>query len=146
MLSPPPRDSTGQVLPHDHAGILSEDGIIRRISEQFIVIDKDGQKRISSMAFNPSSAALGGGLSVDLQQEIENAKLDPYKFVTSPRWIGSVKFSASQLRSQGFSVGFDPLLPDNPYHGEVWGQFSSSKKKYLINAASWFVKIQDVQL
>jgi len=129
LLSPPPRNVVGQVEPHDHLEILPDDGVIRRVSEQHIVLDKDGQRRISSMAFSPSSPAQGGGLSVDLQRAIEESGRDAVQFVTTPRWIGSVRFTAQQLRNEGFLVGFDPLPPDNPFHGEVWGQFSPGKKK-----------------
>jgi hypothetical protein len=146
LLSPPPRDAAGRVKPHDHQEIRSDDGVIRRVSEHFIVEDEDGRRRISSMALSPSSPALGGGLSVDLQREIEEAGLDAVQFVTTPRWIGSVRFAAQQLREAGFMVGFDPLLPDNPYHGAVWGEFSPGKKKRLLRLAQWFVRIDGVAL
>jgi hypothetical protein len=65
-LKPPPRDEVGVVIPHDHDEISSDDQIIRRISEQFLVKDeKTGGRRISSMAFNPSTGP-NGGMSVDL--------------------------------------------------------------------------------
>lgn len=146
MLTQPPRDASGKVTPHDHPGILPGDGVIRRISPQFVVFGKDGKPRISTMAFQPSTPALGGGLSVDLQREIEASGKDAQQFVTTPPWIGSVRFVAQQLRDEGFIVGFDPLPPENPYHGEVWGQFSSGKKKQLMRIAKWFVPIEDVSL
>lgn len=146
MLSPPPRNIAGQVEPHDHSEILPNDGVIRRVSEQQIILDKDGQKRISTMAVSPSSVAQGGGLSVDLQREIEESGRDAVQFVTTPRWIGSVRFTAQQLRDEGFKVGFDPLPPENPFHGEVWGQFSTGKKKQLLRIAEWFVPIPEVSL
>lgn len=75
-LSPPPRDDDGNVLPHDHPEIKNGDGIIRRISEQFVVRDANGNLRISSMAFSPSSGH-HKGMSVDLEEEIRCAGLDP---------------------------------------------------------------------
>ncbi len=46
-LEPPPRDVRGEVIPHDHEGILPDDGIIRRISEQQLIRDdKTGGRRI----------------------------------------------------------------------------------------------------
>ncbi len=60
-------------------------------------------------------------MSVDLQQQIEEAGLDARTYVTTPRWVGSLRFEASALRDEGFLVGFDPL-PENPHHGEVWGK------------------------
>ena len=70
-LDSPPRDAAGAVVPHDHAGIAATDGVIRRISNLQIVIDKNtGARRLSSYAFKPSSGS-NGGMSVDLQREIE---------------------------------------------------------------------------
>jgi hypothetical protein len=111
-----------------------------------LVLDKDGLRRVSSIAFQPSSNAQGGGLSVDLQQEIEALGKNAVQFVTTPRWIGSVRFAAKQLRNEGFIVGYNPLPPDNPHHGEVWGQFSTGKKKQLLRMAEWFVRIPGVSL
>jgi hypothetical protein len=144
LLSPPPRNTAGQVEPHDHPGILAHDGVIRRISGQYVILDKDGRQRVSTMAFTPSSAVQGGGLSVDLQREIEESGLDAMKFVTNPPWIGSVRFTARQLRGEGFMVGFDPLPPDNPVHGEVWGRFTKGKQRQLLRLAQWFVPIPGV--
>lgn len=98
------------------------------------------------MAFQAASNDLGGGMSVDLQREIEEAGLNAFQFVTSPIWIGSVRFTAQQLREQDFMVGFDPLPPGNPFHGEVWGKFTTGKKKTLRRIAQWFVPIENVTL
>jgi hypothetical protein len=146
LLSPPPRNTAGQVEPHDHPEILAHDGVIRRISEQHVILDKNGQRRVSTMAFTPSSAVQGGGLSVDLQREIENSGRNAMKFVTSSQWIGSVRFTAQQLHDEEFMVGFDPLPPDNPFHGEVWGQFTKRKQRQLLRLARWFVPIPEVDL
>jgi hypothetical protein len=43
------------------------------------------------------------------------------------------------LRGEGFMVGFDPL-PENPYHGEVWGAFSKAKQKRLPELCQWFFR------
>ncbi len=142
-LDPPPRDSAGTVVPHDHNGIAATDGVIRRISDRQIVTDRNtGARRLSSFAFKPSSEA-HGGMSVDLQREIELAGLDARAYVSTPRWIGSVRFDAGSLRAEGFLVGYDPL-PDNPFHGEVWGRFSSVDIKRLVELCEWFVPIPGV--
>lgn len=140
-LDPPPRDAQGEVIPHDHAGIGPDNGVIRRISSHHIVSDPRGPngKRISTMAFEPSSGR-NGGLSVDLQRLIEEAGLDPRTFVINPPFIGAVRFSANVLRNEGFRIGFDPKPPDNPYHGEVWGDFTKSKKDRLRSLAEEFVR------
>ena len=49
------------------------------------------------------------------------------------------------MRSEGFQVGSDPL-EDNPYHGEVWGQFTKGKKKKLMSMCRWFVPLDGVAL
>ena len=145
MLKPPPRDENGNVIPHDHEDIHAQDGIIRRIPEQHIVIDeKIGGKRISSMAFRCSSGA-NGGMSVDLQQQIEEAGIDAREFVTSPQWMGSVRFFAGQLRTEGLLVGYDPI-ETNPYHGEVWGNFSRRMQIRLQQLCEWFVPIEGVTI
>lgn len=144
-LQPPPRDDAGNVTPHNHEGIQANDGVIRRVSGQQIVMDeKAGGRRLSSMAFKASTGA-NAGMSVDLQQEIEQAGLDARTYVTTPRWTGSLRFEAGPLRAEGFMVGFDPL-PDNPYHGEVWGSFSKDKQKRLRQICEWFVPIDGVAI
>lgn len=145
MLLPPPRDGNGDVVPHDHEGIRVDDGIIRRISEQQIIVDEkigDHHRRISSMAFKCSSGS-NGGMSVDLQREIEAAGLDPRSFVTTQRWIGAVRFLAGDLRAEQFQVGFDPLSI-NPYHGQVWGSFTRARQNQLRQICTWFVEINGV--
>lgn len=143
-LPPPPRNERGEVIPHDHAQIAADDGVIRRISQHQIVFDpKLGSQRVSSLAFKPST---GGGMSVDLQRQIEEAGHDARVFVTSPRWMGSVRFTAGQLRDEGFSVGFDPIPPDNPFHGEVWGAFTRQQQGKLRVLCEWFVELEGVSL
>jgi hypothetical protein len=143
-LRPPPLDEHGNVIPHDHEGVLAADGVIRRISELQLVKDGQGAKRVSSMAFKPSSEP-NAGMSVDLEASIVEAGLDPKAYVTTPRWMGSIRFEAGKLRAEGFCVGYDPL-PDNPHHGEVWGAFSTGQQKKLKAMAEWFVKIDGVSL
>ena len=47
-------------------------------------------------------------------------------------------------------VGFDPIYDDpvraNPYHGQVWGNFTQSKIKRLLKLAQWYVVIPDVTI
>jgi len=146
-LSPPPRDADGKVIPHDHQDIGLTDGIIRRVSEQWIVTESDGTKRLSSMAFHPSSGP-NGGMSVDLQAQIEEADLNCREFLltTSPPYAGSVRFEAGALRGAGLQAGFDPQ-PSNPHHGQVWGNFTDGmKKRTLPGLATWFVEMEGVAI
>lgn len=150
-LKPPPRDNDGRVIPHDHDDIQDSDGVIRRISNQQIVVDdKTGGRRISSIAYQASKGA-NGGMSIDLEASIIEAGHDPFRYVTTPRWFGSVRFDVRFLRVQGLKVGFHPIkdhpdLPDNPHHGEVWGDFSRPQRRALQRNAQWFVAIPDCAL
>ena len=144
-LSPPPRDELGKVIPHDHEGITNDDWAIRRVSDRHLVYDpKIGGKKISSILFS-ASTGINGGMSVDLQKQIEEAGADVKAFVTTPRWMGSVRFMVGPLRSEKFMVGSHPTKP-NPYHGEVWGDFSNSRQDKLKKLCEWFVPIQGVSI
>jgi hypothetical protein len=134
------------VIPHDHPEILADDLVIRRVSDSWAVNDPKvpGGKRLSSMAFE-KSRGVNGGMSIDLKRQIEEAGKDAKSWVTTPRWTGSVTLRVGDLRAEGFQVGFDPL-EDNPYHGEVWGQFSKGKKKRLMNMCGWFVPLEGIAL
>jgi hypothetical protein len=140
----PPRDANGAVVPHDHSEILPEHFVIRRISEKQIVTDRAGQRRISSIAFKPSSG-VNGGMSVDLEHCISAKGLDPREFVTTPIWTGSVYFRVDKLRGAALQVGYDPI-PDNDCHGEVWGMTTRAQYKWLQEQAAWYVEIVGVQL
>jgi hypothetical protein len=149
-MQPPPRDASGRVIPHDHDEIAAEHGVIRRVSEQQIVVDRDGQRTLSSIAFSPS-APPRGGMSVDLEKLMQDDDIDPKAFVTTPRWIGSVIFRAGDLRNLALQVGYDPLpempgQPANPYHGEVWGTAARAKRKEVKALAAWYVPIPGVAL
>lgn len=145
-LSKPPRDATGEVVPHNHEGIMQTDRIIRRVSEEHFVPDPKAAtgRRVSSLAFQASTIG-NRGMSVDIESSIVEAGIDPTTFVTTPQYIGSVWFHAGYLRSEGFLVGYDPL-PENPHHGEVWGNFTKGLRKKLLKVAQWFVEIDNVDL
>jgi hypothetical protein len=145
-LSEPPRDADGIVLPHNHSGISDVDRVIRRISEEHIVVDAKapGGRRVSTLAFQNSTEG-NRGMSVDLEGSIIEAGLNAASFVTTPRFTGSVWFTAGHLRSESFLVGYDPL-PDNPHHGEVWGSFTRGRRNGLLASAQWFVPIDGVSL
>lgn len=149
MIKQPPRDENGEVIPHDHSEIENDDEVIRRISERQITQDKNGNRRISSIAYK--DAAKKSGMSVDFKQLIEKDGLDPREYVTTPRWTGSVLFKVSDLRQKDFMVGYDPIEPPNPdpnpYHGEVWSEFTGNQAaKKLKRMAEWFVPIPGVNL
>lgn len=150
MPQPPPRDVSGQVTPHDHDEILNEDGVLRRISDKQVVSRADGRRTLSSMAFKHSGGP-NGGMSIDLESWIEGAGLDARQFVTTPRWAGSVRLVAGDLREANCQVGWDPLertseFPDNPYHGEVWGIADKEKQREVHQLAEWYVPMEGVDI
>lgn len=150
MLTPPPLDANGNVLPHDHEQIENSDGIIRRVSE-VQTYEKNGIRRLSSVVFKASTTGDNPGMSIDLEALAIAAGVDPKKHVTTPRWVGSIRFLAGELRQEGFQVGYEPLEEDpphpaNPFHGEVWGDFSKPKQRALRALAEWYVAIPGVEI
>jgi hypothetical protein len=134
-------------MPHDHPEIGPADGIIRRIPEHWIVTEANGRRRLSSLTFSPSSGP-NGGMSVDLQAQIEEAGLNCREFIntTTPQCVGAIHFETGALRGVNLQVGFNPL-PSNPHHGEVWGHFTESmKRRTLPRLASWFMEIEGVAI
>jgi hypothetical protein len=108
--------------------------------------DNRGCKRLSTGAFKPSSGE-NGGMSVDIEAKIIEAGLTPTEYVTNPTFIGSVSIQASAVRALNLWIGYDPL-PENPHHGEVWGQpprvnrFSKEQQKGLLAASNWYVQLR----
>ena len=150
LPSSPPRDANGKVLEHDHDDILDEDGIIRRIDpNNHVVADPKSETgyRISSLLLKQT-----GGVSVDLMRPMLEDNVDCEKFVTTPKYLGSIVLEAKALRSASFKIGYDPVPEndpidlENPYHGLLWGKVSSQKIKELIRNSSWLVPIDGVTL
>lgn len=89
-------------------------------------------------------------MSIDLENWIRDAGKNPVEFVTTPRWIGSVRFTAGALRAEGCRVGWDPIpregsLPANDFHGEVW-DIDKQRQRRLHEMAQWFVPIEGVDI
>ena len=149
-LSNPPRDSSGKVIPHNNACILDEDSVIRRISSQYVVDDPKAPtgRKISSMLIRASSG-INGGMSIDIKKAIETAGHNAAHYITTPVWIGSILINVGFLRSLPFQVGYDPTIsppPPNPYHGEVWGNFTRAQQKQVLANSTWFTQIANVDL
>jgi hypothetical protein len=146
VITLPERDAEGYVIPHNHPDINDNHEVIRRINNLWV---KDG--RISSMAYKASSGK-NGGMSIDLKQLIENDGRNAIEFVqtTTPRLAGAVIFKVCDLRNLGFLVGYDPIngpeLEPNPYHGEVWGNFSKGQVNNLRSKAKWLLPISGVNV
>lgn len=150
VLSPPPLDENGKVVPHDHDGILGTDGILRKVTEHHLVPDGNGGRRVSSMLLKISSPT--EGISVDLERLIKADGKDPRVqiMLPPPAAIGAVQFLAQDFRNESLMVGYDPIYDDpirvNPYHGQIWGSMTSKKIKQLLRLAQWCVEIPDVTL
>lgn len=138
------------VEPHDSPEIADPDLLIRRIDPiEHLATDDRGNSRISSKAFKPSSRP-PFGLSIDVKKLIERAGLRPEVFVTTPKFLGSVEFPASVVRSADLMVGLDPLS-ENLFHGEVWGKvrpdrFSASQERALMRGCAWLVPLPGVRI
>lgn len=147
----PTYDVNGVVEPHDHEEIDSDWLLVRRICPaNHVVFDENRNcDRISTKAYKPSSGDKSG-MSIDLKCLIERANLSVADYVTTPVFTGSVEFEVSTVRSKSMIVGFDPL-PENPYHGEVWGSqkpnhFTRSQVRAIQSSARWLVRLPDVEL
>lgn len=141
------------VEPYDEVGIAGPDLIIRRIDPEQHVVDDDNRncRRISTKAYSPSSGE-NGGMSVDIEQLMIADDVEPKAYVTSPKYVGSVAFTAQSLRDVGLRIGYDPIPNVNPYHGEVWGtevkpsRFTGAQRNAILSSASWYVQILGVEL
>lgn len=135
-----------------------EDTIIRRVPAQQIVCDDNGgqrRRRISSALYAKSSGPRDG-MSVDIKALMLKDGVDPTDYVISEEFLGAVAFSAAEIRALDLTVDYDPIkddpvVPDNPYHGEVWRktearQFTRAQKNGLRDAAKWYVEIEGVEL
>lgn len=135
----------------DDASIGDEEYLIRRVDPVYHVV-KDpkaiGGCRIASSLYTTSSGG-NDGMSVDLQASIEAAGLNAREFVSSPKYIGSIRFQVRIARATNLQVSRDPL-PDNPHHGLVWNQggksFSKAQQKALKSNSEWLVELTGVSL
>jgi hypothetical protein len=153
-ISPPPKDKNGFATPHDHHEILDHHRLIRGISHEHVYRDANGRPvRLSSAAFDLSSAEVDPykGLSVDLEELMLAAGLDPAEQAATRNFAGSVALKVSSFRSRNFLVGYDPL-PENPFHGGVWedatrkSKMTRGTRKALLREASWLVQIDDIPI
>jgi hypothetical protein len=146
------------VQPYDEAEINDEDTIIRRVPTHHIVWDENGgqrRRRISSALYAKSTGSQDG-MSVDIEALMVKDGVDPAAYVTSDEFPGAVSFSAAEIRALDLTVGYDPIkddpvVPDNPYHGQVWRKtearrFTGAQEKGLRDAAKWYVEVESVEL
>lgn len=138
-MAHPPRDASGNVIPHDDLGIQNDDGLIRHINpDHHVVFDKNaGCNKLSSGAFSESSNP-PGGMSVNLERSMKAAGLNSLDMLPNSDF-GAVRLIAGDMRELGHRVGSDPL-PDNPYHGAVWDIKGRKARKRIMERAEWLKK------
>jgi len=109
-------------------------------------------RRVSSAAFQFSSVGEDPycGMSVDIEPFMIADGIDARRHVATPQFVGSIALRVSSLRSRQLLVGYDPL-PENSYHGGVWGKSDKRKlsrgtQRALLKEATWFVVIDGVAL
>ena len=150
----PPKDASGEVIPHDEPNLAGSSGFIRFINPDFHVVpdDNTGGKRISSAAFKATNGDPSYGMSGDLEQSVIAGGLDAVDVV--PTGFGAVRLLVSDIRGLGHAVGSDPILPGNqfglppdPHHGQAWGVKTKTHSQKLLRAISdWVVPIPGVAL
>jgi hypothetical protein len=98
---PPELGAHGDLLGNrDDPSISDDEYLIRRVDPVYHVVDDpkvQGGRRLSSSLYSASSGD-GEGMSIDIQSSIEAAGLNAAEFVTSPKYLGSVRFFASVAR------------------------------------------------
>jgi hypothetical protein len=132
----PPRDPSGNILPHDHAEILDDYHVIRHTNPNYLAFDDElGGKRLGSGAFSESS---DGGMSVDIEEWMIADGLTRLHYLASSV-EGAVRIRVGDLRQRGYQVGWDPD-GGHPHHGSVWGNFNGSKNKRRVKALAQTIK------
>lgn len=135
MPADPPRDASGNVVPHDHDEIPNHYHVIRRTTPNDLCQNTDtGQRRLASGAFCESTE---GGMSVDIEELMVADGLDPLAHITDSSF-GAVRITVGELRALGMKVGWDPI-EGNRHHGEVWG-ISNSRRRRKVAAIATTVR------
>jgi hypothetical protein len=146
-----PISETGAVLPHDHPDLIPGRRVIRRISEDFVVVDENrGCRRLSSSLFK--SDPRSGYLSVDSEHCIIECGADPQEYVTSPRWFGALILDVGEFRLVDTSTSEESLwrigmvpLDENVCHGAIWGKITKGQSNTLQRNSEWLVEIPGIE-
>jgi hypothetical protein len=132
MPSPPPREESGKIVPHNHPDIHDDHHVIRHIvpPHDLHPDPTTNVTRVSSGAYSESG---GGGMSVDiLEWMIADGLYDLYYL--SDDTEGATSLRVGDLRDLGLMVGWDPD-GGHPQHGAVWGIANSSKRRRIAKLA-----------
>lgn len=137
------------MTPHDHPNFAPETRLIRRISREQIVPDRNRNcDRLSSAVYafdNPADH-----LSCDSATCISLLNRDPGDYVKTPGWEGAVWMTVEAFRSverpeAPFKIGMVPLA-DNPCHGGVWGKITRGQANRLLKNSEWLNEIVGVEV
>jgi hypothetical protein len=79
-------------------------------------------------------------MSVDIEEWMAADGLDPLAYVVDPAH-GAVRLNVGELRSLGFTVGWDPV-DGNPHHGEIWGIANGKRRRKIAGIAETIRKAE----
>jgi ribosomal protein L21E len=145
----PQRNDQGAVIPHNDDALSNESLLIRHINPDYHVVPDEniGGRRIGSNAFSATNGDPHNGMSVNLEQLINERGLEPKSLV--PENFGAVSLNVGDVRDLDvdpkLQVGSDPE-PHNRYHGQVWGVKGSVRRKLHRLVRGWVVELKDVHL
>jgi hypothetical protein len=143
MLDAPEKDEDGAVVPHDHAQILNEDIILKRVSQQHLVEVGDGLYRVSTAIFSQSSDKYRGS-SINILKVIENLGEEVEAYCRRRgETVGAIALTAGAIRDEEGLVGFEPL-EDDLAHGEIWNIKGKPKLRRLLKLVN--VQFCDVEV
>lgn len=144
----PPRDASGEIVPHDDEAIGGVTVLVRHVNPEYHVTDDENstppRRRIASNLFSSTNGDPHHGMSVDIGQLLTEAGKPLDEMVEAP--FGAISFTVADTRSFGLQVGSHPM-PGNDFHGQAWGVNSTKKKKLARDLSySWVVEIPGVDL
>jgi hypothetical protein len=141
-----PLDPEGNVQPHDHPNFGPGRSLIRRISAEHIVPDKNRNcDRLSSAVFAYDEPA--NYLSCDSATCIEALDKEPADWVMTEGWLGALALPVDRLRqiqnNAPTKVGMVPL-ETNVCHGGVWAKITRGRANDMLRSSAWLVEVPNV--
>ena len=145
-MADPPTDDDGIVQPHDDRETIPNDAdLVRYLKSDWLVTKKapEGSRRLSTMAFTPSSPEYDRyqSMSLDLLPSMLAAGIDP-KDKLGDEYEAAVVLRAGDLRDLELSIGMVPV-DGNPHHVSVWGVKARHRKR-ILRLSRWLSRPVDV--
>ena len=109
--------------------------MLRGIPGHMILSADGGGHRISSVAFQASSKAQGGGMSLGAKKVLDCSDRSVEKWGIG-RFDAVASLEAGELRKAELKVGWDPIEDDNS-HCNAWGRITKGLRRQLASEASW---------